>query len=179
MRQPHPNDLVQIYNPMNKEFKFKWNKVEYVIPPKTQTTYLRFIAEHCAKHLADFILQFKEYTYKQQFKKEVNLVRNKAEREKVINMIILGVQTWFITDSDGLNHVENFKPDDSGMELGTIDNDMMGHVFDGLEVEPVAEAIVADDKITKNQIIEQLNALGINHDPSESKAELLKKMKVV
>lgn len=45
-----------ISNPLDEEFRFRWDKVEYVIPPRSTMSYVGYLAEHAAKKLADKIL---------------------------------------------------------------------------------------------------------------------------
>jgi len=179
MRQTHENDIIRIYNPTNMPFKFRWNNVSYTVSERSTQDYPRFLAEHCAKHLADFILQFKEYQYKKEHGTVINLMRNKKEREKIINMVFLGVRTSFIPDSDGKVVNNELSTDDSGMDLGEIDNDMMGNVFDSLEIADPIEAVKVNEKSTKQEIAEQLTVMGIAFNANDSKEELIKKLKVV
>lgn len=182
--QEHENDIIVIYNPTNKPFTVKWGGVPRSLEPHQVAKYQRFLAEHIAKHLADFILQVKEYKYKKEHGREVNLMRNTKERQAVMRLIVRGVETYFLPpNAQGYQQAQDqVAPTEeerrSTLDLGEVDDDAIGANFDEIEIEQPIEAKRVDKDLSKQEIIEQLQVLGIPHSDRETKADLLKKLGV-
>lgn len=183
MAVEHENDTLVVYNPLNKPFTTKWGGVPRTIEARGTAKYPRFLAEHIAKHLADFVLQVKEYQYKKKFKKEVNLMRNTKEREKVLGMILRGVEAYFMPqDESGVQMLQNLNGQPSeaelkkAIDLGDVEDDTMGITMDDLEIASPPEARSLGVDSTKQEIMEQLTILGVEFSDRETKAELLAKL---
>lgn len=180
--QEHENDTLVVYNPTNKPFTVKWGGVPRTIEPHQVAKYPRFLAEHMAKHLADFILQVKEYQHKKKHGKEVNYMRNTKERASVMGLVVRGVETYFLPpDATGVQAGQQTAPPTeeelrNTLDLGQVENDAMGMTFDEVEIELPPEARTVSLDSSKQDIIEQLKVLGIDHNPRDSKAVLLKQL---
>lgn len=175
----HENDVVTIYNPTNRDFTRSWGGVPRTIPAHQAVDYPRFLAMHLAKHMADFILQVKEYQHKKQTGREVTLIRNRAERQKVMGIIVRGTKSYFLPDDAGLQRNEEVSRELTEAEkknlidLGEVEDDAMGRLLDDVTIDvPEGRALSHDN--TKNEIMEQLNTLGIDFDPRANKSDLLK-----
>ena len=77
----------------SKYFEVKYDGIPHRIEPGKIRPFPRYLAEHYAKHLADHILMKKETD-----EGRVGLMRNKVERKKVLEQIILGVDNYFYSD---------------------------------------------------------------------------------
>lgn len=184
VQQIHENDTILIYNPTNRDFSVKWGGVTRTIRAKEEAQHPRFLAEHFAKHLADFILQVKEYKYKKEHGKQITLLRNTKERERVLRLIVRGVQTYFMpATADGTQSGDQIQPltaeeQRALIDLGDVDDDVMGRTIDDVEVDLPPEAIGDTDNMTKQQVMDQLTILGVEFSDRETKPELLKKLGV-
>lgn len=175
----HEQDIVTIYNPTNRDFTRAWGGVPRTIPAHQAVDYPRFLAMHIAKHMADFILQVKEYQHKKKTGREITLIRNRAEREKVMNIIVRGVKSYFLPDDAGLQRREEVSRELTDEEkrnlvdLGEVEDDAMGRLLDDVTIDvPEGRGMSHDN--SKAEIMEQLDTLGIKYDPRTNKTELLK-----
>ncbi len=88
-------DLLWCYNPTTAPFTVKWGGYPYTLASGEKKVYPRFIAEHFAKHLADAILLRKEQKTADATGKPASFVTHPVERPRIINMILLGVYSYF------------------------------------------------------------------------------------
>lgn len=88
-------DLIWVYNPTLTPFTVKWGGYPYTLASGEKKVFPRFIAEHYAKHLADAILLHKEEVETVKRGKPVALLNNPVMRPKIVDMIILGVYSYF------------------------------------------------------------------------------------
>lgn len=184
VQRTHEQDIVAIYNPTNRDFTKKWGGVSRTVKAHQTVEYPRFLAEHIAKHLADFILQVKAYQYKKKYGKDIMLVRNKKEREKVMSLIVRNVTSFYLPADDGTTVTQKVaeateEERKNTLDLGEVEDDTMGRLLDDVTIDDVPEARRVSPDLTKQQIMEQLDVLGVEYSDRETKAELLKKMGVV
>lgn len=186
MAVEHPEDTLIVYNPLNKPFTVRWSGISRTLPPHGTGQYPRYLAEHIAKHLADFVLQVKEYQYKKAHGKEVNLMRNTKERTKVLTLIIRGVASYFMPeDTTGLQISQQLSDPTadevkSMVEVGDLtEDDIMGVTMDSIEIADVPEGRAIGNDSSKQDIMEQLKILGVEFSDRETKPELLAKLGVV
>lgn len=71
-------------------FQFKYDGQTYVIPPGETRRYYRFLAEHFADRLIEFILLQREV------KEKKALVSNETERAQLHKEIIVDVESYFL-----------------------------------------------------------------------------------
>lgn len=177
-------DILTIYNPTNKDFTRKWGGVPRTIKAHETAEYPRFLAEHLAKHLADFILHVKQAQAKKKTGREVMLIRNKKERQKVMELVIRGVRSYYLpADQSGVTTVQELdKPTEAEikntLDLGEVDDDLMGTLIDDITIDEPPEAKGITDTTTKREIMEQLDVLGVPYEKTENKESLLKKLGV-
>jgi hypothetical protein len=211
--KPHENDILIVHNPdvdcdvidteenySHKDyFQVRWSGHPHRIPPGQTRRMPRFLAEHYAKHLADHMLmKMEEETGRK------GLVQSSFERPRMLEKIILGVDTYFLGESeveegekvskivDELNPV----PDERPLDLGEIPNPAVG------VLKPEPKPIVVEDepktsdsakttevkvetslydpkkpKPTKKELIADCEKLGIEITGKETVDQLIGKIK--
>lgn len=86
-------------------FFFAWGQQYYWLKPGEQKTYSRFLAEHAANKMIDYILT-KEYLATKTVDSDGvphyqnNILQNPQKREKLLNEIIMGVEEWSVPNND-------------------------------------------------------------------------------
>jgi hypothetical protein len=78
MAVKHELDQLYVTNPTAEPFSVKWGGVVYSLQPQEQKIWMRFLAEHFAKYLADSILMKREQQHKKDY-----LARGGSERDYV------------------------------------------------------------------------------------------------
>lgn len=101
----HEQDQLFVTNPTDTYFSWPWSGQDYGVAPGQKIIWPRFLAEHYAKHLADFILLKKEKAKKDEYMavnhgsdkdyKHKSLLNSKKERPPVIESILTGVYSYF------------------------------------------------------------------------------------
>ena len=141
---PHENDILIVTNidtdcdiidtednyPHSEYFQVKWSGHPHRIAPGATKRMPRFLAEHFAKHLANhMLLKMEESTGRK------GLMQSSFERPKMIDRIILGVDSYFLGDNvseaDALaSKVDELNPGERPMDLGTVPSPLMGVLKD-------------------------------------------------
>ena len=86
-------------------FFFAWGGQYYWLRPGQTKTYYRFIAEHAANKMADYLLT-REYMATKTVDSDGvphyanNILQNAQKRQSLLNRIIQGVEEWAIPDTD-------------------------------------------------------------------------------
>lgn len=86
-------------------FLFFWGGKAYVLKRGEERTYSRFLAEHCAKHMVDYVLNKKYLTTKRMGddgtpRYDQNILNNEILKKKIRSEIIVGVEEWFEGQDD-------------------------------------------------------------------------------
>ena len=214
--KPHELDVLIVCNPdvncdvidteedyPHKEyFQVRWSGHPHRIAPGQTKKMPRFLAEHFAKHLANHLLmKLEESTGRK------GLVQSSFERPKMIAKIILGVDTYFLGESEveeGAKVAETVDklnmPEERVTNLGEIPNTMMGvlkpeprsviteetvlpttdvPVVDA-PVSPVTNTSIYDDskpKPTRKELLVEADKLGIEVTGKETVDQLIGKIK--
>ena len=173
-------------------FQVNWSNHPHRIVPGGIKKMPRFLAEHYAKHLADHVLMEKEIK-----ENKKGLVQSAVERPKTLKEIIIGVDTWYLGDTDNkgdevVNQVEALNPEEKAMDLGTVVNPMVGILKDepktitGMEAQtvvvtpPPGTTSVWDDtkpKPAREQLLADCEKLGIEVKGDEDVETLIQKIK--
>lgn len=74
----HELDQLFVTNPTDEPFTVKWAGVEYTLMPGEKKIWMRFLAEHFAKHLTNSILLKKEQAHKKEY-----LAKGGSERDYI------------------------------------------------------------------------------------------------
>lgn len=99
----HELDQLHVTNPTDQPFTVEWGKRQYTINPGEQKIWMRFLAEHFAKHLTDAILLRKEQEHKKAFldaghsEKDYmpkSFLNSRSMRPATINTILTGVYQY-------------------------------------------------------------------------------------
>lgn len=81
-----------------KGFFFGWGQKFYSLRPGEEKTYPRFLAEHCAKHMVDYILNKRLLATRTLDENGVPKYKNQIitehEKQKILDEIIVGVEEW-------------------------------------------------------------------------------------
>ena len=154
--KPHEMDVLIVCNvdtdcdvtdteenyPHKDYFQVRWAGHPHRIGPGLTKKMPRFLAEHYAKHLADhMLLKMEEKTNRK------GLMQSSFERPKMIERIILGVDTWFLGDNEAeeggkvAGMVDQLNPGERPLDLGEVPSPMMGV----LKPEP-KKVVVEDDE---------------------------------
>src|SRR3990167_8011700 len=136
--------------PHKDYFQVRWANYPHRVSPGQTRKMPRYLAEHYAKHLADHILtRMEEKTGRK------GLMQSSVERPKVISQILLGVDTWFLGETEVEigekvgRLVDTLNPDERPVDLGTIPDPLMGM----LKAEPKPVVITTEEAmIPKNPL---------------------------
>lgn len=189
-------------------FEVRWDGRPHRIRSGETRNMPRYLADHFAKYLIDFILLQREDK-----EKVTGLLKNRLEREKLYSQIIVGVSSYYNGDMwdyerEG-NYVEQqvqqLNQPDNARNLGMVPNIAAGYgltdkppepvvtvtsttgipSFEGISVTttaiplspspadgvPVSKQELIDSK-TKNQLVAEAKALGIEIKGQENKTQL-------
>lgn len=174
-------------------FQVKFDGKPYQIEPG-KTKYLpRFVAEHFAKHLADHILQKME-----QSTGRIGLVQSSLERPRVLKQILNEVNADTVPTTQNVpvaqsTEVDNDPVEDAGVvpntAVGTLKPEpptleevllVAGEDPNHVDKIPVSETSIVDDKKpqpTRKQLIEMCYNQSIDITGTETKAQLIEKLK--
>ena len=180
--------------PHSDYFQVRWSGHPHRIAPGQTKKMPRFLAEHYAKHLADHLLmKLEEETNRK------GLMQSSFERPKMISRILLGVDTYFLGESEVeegekvAKTVETLNmPEERAIDLGRIPNPMMGvlksepQIF-GVQnlptdtvVKDTLKTSLWDDskpKPTRAELITEADKLGIELTGKERVDDLIAKIK--
>jgi len=143
-------------------FQVRWSGHPHRIVPGQTKKMPRFLAEHYAKHLADHVLmRMEEKTGRK------GLIQSSFERPKIIKEILLGVDTWYMADSEVeqgekvAKMVDTLNPEERPVDLGTIPDPLMGI----LKAEPksISESV---SEVTENVVMKGLPDAILGDKPS-------------
>lgn len=121
-------------------FEVRWDGRPHRIKPGETRNMPRYLADHFAKNLIDFIL-----IHREEKEKVTGLVKNRMERTKLYKQVIVGVSSYYNGDSweygrEG-NYVEQQVADmnrnDNAINLGEVPNLAMGYGVTDKEPEPI------------------------------------------
>lgn len=186
-RTPDQFDLNRLDN---KEFEHEWNTKDFFevrwdgrphrIKPGEQKFFPRYLADHFAKVLIDFML-----TKRAKKEKLKGLVGNRAERAKLYKKIIVGVASYYngdVFESEGLQverEVDNLN-EPTALNVGEVVNPALGNVDTIPEkIEEVTETTTNAksqqeliDSKSRNELMKEASHLGIKVSVSMSKEDL-------
>lgn len=176
----HQQDQLTVVNPTDEPFTVRWNGNPYTLPPKKQTIWPRFLAEHFAKHLTDSILLKREEEDKRLYRKGGRpmseyiapaLLNNRKVRPKVVDSIILGVFNYYTPQGTGAadqiqqqidqwNQQPAAQPQERVTDMGAATDPLLGVLEDDDDDEDAVESTppVQPADPTPTEAVE--NALG-------------------
>lgn len=171
-------------------FEVRWDGRPHRIKPGETRRMPRYLADHFAKYLINYILSTREEKEKKQ-----GLVKNRLERQKLYDQIIVGVDSYY--NGDMWDHerqgtiveqkVEQLNQPDNSINLGEVPNPAMGY---GLSDEAPKEVVTPDDielpetpttpktreeaidAKSKKQLVAEAEALGIELKGQENKGQI-------
>lgn len=153
--KPHELDVLIVMNvdvdcdvqdteedyPHKTYFQVRWSGHPHRIGPGLTKKMPRFLAEHYAKHLADHMLmKMEENTGRK------GLIQSSFERPKMLQRILLGVDTWFLGENEVeegakvASMVDELNPGEKVMDLGVIPNPAVG------VLKPEPKPVVVEDE---------------------------------
>lgn len=159
-------------------FQVRWSNVPHRIKPGESRRMPRYIAEHYAKHLANHILQ--------KLEKETgrtNLVQNVVERPKVLKQIIVGVDEYFLQGDEidegqrAVNQVEELNRQERPIDIGEVENPMIGKLVESNEDEGVDDIIKSVKADEKEAEAPQATSIVDSDKPLPPRSELMKECK--
>ncbi len=86
-------------------FCWAWGGKWYSLNPGESRTMSRFLAEHAAKHMVDYLM-YREYattktiTADNQIRYNDNVLKDQRERDRLMNQIVVGVEEYVTPDND-------------------------------------------------------------------------------
>jgi hypothetical protein len=104
----HELDQLYVTNPTNYKFTVKWGGREYTLEPGQQIVWMRFLAEHFAKHLTDSILMKREQAHKKAYLDKggserdyipKSYLNSRTMRPEVVASILTGVYQYHQADN--------------------------------------------------------------------------------
>lgn len=172
-------------------FQVKFDGKPYRIAPGRTALLPRFVAEHFAKHLADHILQKKEEETGRR-----GLVQSPIERPNTLKQILTEVNSELIT-SPSIPAEPAIQDSGPTEDAGVVPNGAVGTLVpepptlaeimkvagedpNKIDKIPIEETSITDDKKplpTRRQLIELCYNQSIDIVGTESKAELIEKLK--
>lgn len=108
----HELDQLHVTNPTNETFTVKWGGKPYTLEPGEKKIWLRFLAQHFAKHLTNAILLRKEKAHKDAYlasggnEKDYmpkSFVDSRSLRPQTIDSILIGVYSYHQGSNDDPN----------------------------------------------------------------------------
>lgn len=95
-------------------FFFAWGGKHYVIKPGESMSYPRYLADHCVKHMIDYILNTRYLATKRTGEDgtpryDTNILQNDVLRKKLRNEIFQGVEEWYSGSGDDFDTILNKK----------------------------------------------------------------------
>lgn len=177
-------------------FEVRWDGRPHRIKPGETRNMPRYLADHFAKHLIDFMLAQREE--REDLK---GLVKNRRERQKLLDQIIVGVASSYNGDSWDFEREGNYVEDqvnrmnqgpDNSIDLGEVPNPALGYGLSDKEPErnvhleneqpslttpliPGAPAMTREqiiDSKSKNMLKAEAEVLGIELKGSENKEQI-------
>lgn len=167
-------------------FLFFWGGKAYVLKRDEERTYSRFLADHCAKHMIDYILN-KRYIATKRMKDDGtpqydnNILQNEVLKNQIRNQIIVGVEEWFEGGDEDLDTLLAKK---FGGDVDSMVKDRVNH--DDMELEGIDQG--EEDEIIKEiekpkpvqpssdpelqAIREEADGYGITYGDKESKESI-------
>lgn len=169
-------------------FEIRWDGRPHRIKPGETRRMPRYLADHFAKYLIDYILSTRE-----EKEKKTGLTKNRLERKQLYDQIIVGVDSYY--NGDVWDHerqgviveqqVADLNKNDNAIDLGAVPNPALGYgTSDELpkDIEPLAgilqpptppktreEAIEAK---SKRQLVAEAKTLGIELKGNENKSQI-------
>lgn len=174
-------------------FEVRWDGRPHRIKPGETRRMPRYLADHFAKYLIDYILSQREE--KESLK---GLVKNRLERKKLYDQIIVGVDSYYNGDlwnyeRPGVRveqQVQQLNQSDNALNLGEVPNLAMGYGLSDKAPEVVNSLVqgaednlpkLADvpktrdeaiDAKSKKQLVAEATALGIELKGPENKGQI-------
>lgn len=171
-------------------FEVRWDGRPHRIAPGATRKMPRYLADHFAKHLIDYILVKRERE-----EKKLNLVQNKAERVKLYKQIIVEVESYynedlFNFDAEGqyaeqqVNALNQPADTSSAIDLGQVPNAAIGYASDTapekLDDEPALAPPQVEVKSTadlmanrsRQDLMKEAKQLGITLTGKETKDQV-------
>lgn len=121
-------------------FEVRWDGRPHRIKPGETRRMPRYLADHFAKYLIDYILSAREEN-----EKLTGLVKNRLERQKLYDQIIVGVDSYY--NGDGWDYerqgviveqkVEELNKPDNSLNLGQVPNTAMGYGLSDAAPKPI------------------------------------------
>lgn len=109
-------------------FFFLWGGRPYVLPPNSEKVYLRFLAEHCAKHMVDHIMNNELLATRRLDADGIphysnGILNNEVKRKKLMNEVIVGVEEWYNGGDEDFDAIlsKQFGGDAEGMMKEVVD----------------------------------------------------------
>jgi len=140
-------ELSAVYNPLNEDFTFKWDGVEYTIPTQGYIQLERGVALHAGHKLAIHAMQLKYGA------------KGLSKRTEVRNMV------------DEIVKPVNLANAQQAVEVSTATPEVEEEAFEGLEdTIPVEDELKA---MTKKELVVLGENLGIELDEKSKKEDLI------
>lgn len=124
-------------------FEVRWDGRPHRIKPGETRNMPRYLADHFAKNLIDFIL-----IHREEREKVTGLVKNRSERAKLYKQIVVGVSSYYNGDMwdyerEGTfveEQVEKLNQSTNALDLGIVPNLAMGYGVTDKAPEPIISA---------------------------------------
>lgn len=166
----------------NDYFEIRWDGRPHRIKAGETRQMPRYLADHFAKYLIDFILTKREVDEKLK-----NLVGNKLEREKLYKQIVIKVTSYYNSDlydfqTEG-QYVENQVQSINAFDVGEVPNRAIGYANDkpimkdtsrNMDISQIA-GMSKDEALsmkTKKELAGEAEMLGIDLKGSETKEQI-------
>lgn len=172
-------------------FFFFWGGKVYTLKPGEQKTYYRFLAEHCAKHMVDYLIN-REYQASKKMGEDgiprynKNILNNEIVKKKLWNKIILGVEEWYGGGEDDFDTLlaKQFGGDFEEIAKETVsgeDTELPEVDQSTREAEkPVKRSVPPTDDTELAKIRDEADLIGIEYTDSDTvaslKARIIKEM---
>lgn len=177
------NTYMHVWNTKDY-FEVRWDGRPHRIKSGQTRQFPRYLAEHFARYLIDFIL-----TEREEKEKLKNLVSNKIEREKLYNEIILEVTSYFHGDdyqSEGQFVEQQVEQLNNAYDVGEVPNRAIGYASDkpvmpdlsagGIGTPDITTASMSREQAlgtkTKKELVAEAEMLGIDLKGSENKEQI-------